>query len=102
MDATHISYGSRKKTLRRLNLNDKVNVIPLVFTTPLEVCIERNSYRVGRRQVPESAIQNMFKSLTDPFYDKEDIKKYYTEIRYINDWGEYQWVRPMKKGSEFE
>lgn len=102
VDATHISYGSRKKTLRRLNLNDKVNVIPLVFTTPLEVCIERNSYRVGRRQVPESAIQNMFKSLTDPFYDKEDIKKYYTEIRYINDWGEYQWVRPMKKGSEFE
>ena len=48
------------------------------------------------------AIQNMFKSLTDPFNDKEDIKKYYTEIRYINDWGEYQWVRPMKKGSEFE
>ena len=48
------------------------------------------------------AIQNMFKSLTDPFNDKEDIKKYYTEIRYINDWGEYQYIRPMKKGSEFE
>ena len=88
VDATHISYGSRKKVLRRLNLNSsKVNVIPVVFQTTLEECILRNSYREGRRQVPESAIQNMFKSLTDPINDKEDIKKYYTEIQYIDSDG---------------
>ena len=69
IDATHINEGSRKKILRRINTSN-VKVFCLVFTTPLDICIQRNYLRDGRRQVPVEAITRMKNSMTDPANDK--------------------------------
>ena len=61
IDATHISENSRNKVLDRLDLSN-VDVIPVVFKVPLEICIQRNNLREGRERVPESVITNMYKS----------------------------------------
>ena len=67
IDATHISYGSRKKILNRLNLDNVNEIIMLYFDVAADVAIARNASRTGRSLVPESAILNMAKSLTKPF-----------------------------------
>lgn len=59
VDATHISQASRNRTLDRLKL-DNVDVIPVVFKTSLEKCIENNNKRTGREKVPEKVIKSMY------------------------------------------
>ena len=89
VDATHISEGSRKKTLIRLKpFINQCQVFPVVFNTTEETCLLRNSYREGRRQVPDSAIKNMKKSMTDPVYDK--FFKY-SDILYVEEDGDEHW-----------
>lgn len=68
VDATHISEGSRKKVLRRINTSN-VNVYCVVFTTSLNICVQRNLMREGRQRVPENVIRNMKNSMTDPVND---------------------------------
>ena len=84
VDATHINEGSRKKILRRINTKN-VNVYCLVFNTPLDICLQRNYLRDGRRQVPEDAIRRMKESMTNPANDRF-IK--YDCIYYFNEDGE--------------
>ena len=60
VDATHISRASRNKTLDKLKL-DSVDVIPIVFKTSIEKCIENNNKRTGREKVPEEVIRNMYR-----------------------------------------
>ena len=62
IDATHLNEKSRNKVLNKLNLNKEVNIIPVNFIIPLNVCLERNAKRSGREYVPEDVIKNMFKS----------------------------------------
>ena len=66
VDATHISVGSRKKILNRLNLDNAKEIIMLYFDVAAEVAIARNASRTGRSLVPESAILNMAKKITKP------------------------------------
>ena len=73
VDATHITEASRKKITNKINTKN-VDVYCIVFDTPLDVCIERNLMRVGRRQVPEKVIRNMKNSMTDPKNDKFQYK----------------------------
>lgn len=73
IDATHISVGSRKKILNRLNLNNTDEVIMLYFDVPLAVAMERNELRTGRSLVPETAMLSMAKGLTKP-YSTERIR----------------------------
>lgn len=68
VDATHLNWASRHKTLRNLHLSN-VDVIPIVFNLPLEVCLERNKQREGRARVPDSVIRRMFHQRTDPSTD---------------------------------
>ena len=75
VDATHINEASREKLLGRLKNLDKVNINAVLFNIPLEVCLERNAQRTGRACVPETAIRNMYKNLTDPAYDKRKYHK---------------------------
>lgn len=65
-DATHVTATSRAKTLRNLQLGTNVRVIPVVFKTPREVCLQRNNRRTGRTKVPYEAMMNMFNSWTIP------------------------------------
>lgn len=62
IDATHLNEKSRNKILNKLNLNEEVDIIPVNFIIPLNVCLERNTKRSGREYVPEDVIKNMFKS----------------------------------------
>lgn len=67
VDATHISLGSRRKILNRLNLDNVNEVIMLYFDVAADVAIERNATRTGRALVPESAMLSMAKSITKPY-----------------------------------
>ena len=58
IDATHLNEHSRQKVLNKLNVSHW-DIYLVNFTTPIEVCIERNSHRTGRAFVPESVIKNM-------------------------------------------
>lgn len=75
VDATHLNEASREKLLGRLKNLDKVNINAVLFNIPLEICLERNAQRTGRACVPETAIRNMHKNLTDPAYDKRKYHK---------------------------
>ena len=74
-DATHLNFASRNKTISRINVPvDEINVVFL--DTPLDICIERNAKREGRKFVPETVIKNMHKSIKFP-EKEEGINKVY-------------------------
>lgn len=82
-DATHLNGVSRFKLLNQLNL-ENTDVIPIYFKTPLEVCLARNAKREGRTKVPESALINMYHSMTDPVNDEKNIgRSLYKDILYV-------------------
>lgn len=83
-DATHLNGVSRFKLLNQLNL-ENTDVVPIYFKTPLEVCLARNAKREGRTKVPESALINMYHSMTDPVNDEEALgEKIYSDILYVD------------------
>lgn len=65
-DSTCLNDRSRDKVLRRLELNPDVEVINVVFSVPLHVCLQRNALRTGRECVPEKVIRRMYKSFSMP------------------------------------
>ena len=74
-DATHLNFASRNKTISRINVPvDEINVVFL--DTPLDICIERNAKRKGRKFVPETVIKNMYRSIKFP-EKEEGIKNVY-------------------------
>jgi predicted kinase len=76
-DATHLNWASRNKLLTALGLRagefPDMSVIPIVFNTSLNTCLERNENRKGRARVPKSVIRRMNYQMTDP---KNDPYKY--------------------------
>ena len=63
-DATHISKASRIKLMNSLDIQPD-EVIAVVMNTPFQVCMERNSKRVGITRVPKDSMyrmKNKFKS----------------------------------------
>ena len=74
-DATHLNFASRNKTISRINVPvDEINVVFL--NTPLNICIERNAKREGRKFVPKTVIKNMYRSIKFP-EKEEGIKNVY-------------------------
>ena len=74
-DATHLNFASRNKTISRINVPvDEINVVFL--NTPLDICIERNAKREGRKFVPETVIKDMFSRIKVP-EKEEGISKVY-------------------------
>ena len=74
-DATHLNFASRNKTISRINVPvDEINVVFL--DTPLDICIERNAKREGRKFVPETVIKDMFNKIKVP-EKEEGISKVY-------------------------
>ena len=74
-DATHLNAKSRIKVLDKLNIKpNEINVIWL--KTPLDVCLKRNKQRIGRANVPEDTIKNMYYNLEEPS-NKENIDYLY-------------------------
>lgn len=66
VDATHLSAASRKKVINKLRKNNIEELNCVCFTTPIEVCLERNGQRTGRSKVPKSVVRRMFYSHTVP------------------------------------
>lgn len=59
IDATHMTRGSRERTIKMCGLVAcKYNIYPVVFSTNVEECVKRNAKRTGRACVPESVIRN--------------------------------------------
>jgi len=80
-DATHLNKKSRAKTFYALTKKgidfSMIDVITFVMDTPFSVCMERNSKRSGRYQVPESAMRNMVNSFHKPDEDEKWINTVY-------------------------
>lgn len=78
LDATHLSRGSRLKVFNALGvaLND-VEVNCIFFQAPLEICLDRNEMREGRKYVPRGQIRRMFYQLQKPDFE-EGFTKIYT------------------------
>ena len=67
-DQTSLTKGARKKLLTHITV--PCEKIAVVMMTPLEVCKERNSQRVGARNVPESTLESMWEDFTIPTYEE--------------------------------
>lgn len=88
-DATHLNESSRHKLISNLRLKKEDYVIPVVIETPLEKCLERNARRTGRERIPESVIEDMFMSLTNPAKDSPEMVERYNDILYMDNEEEY-------------
>lgn len=82
-DATHLNKKSRQKLLNALNLKDYV-VFVLYFNVPLTTCLKRNAKRIGRENVPDNVITDMYNHMTKPTLEED--KRYFT-ILSINEEG---------------
>ena len=71
-DATHINKASRNKLLNSLTapIDTKVAV---VITTPLSICMERNSKRQGITKVPDDSMYRMWHRFMAPNKVSEDF-----------------------------
>lgn len=58
IDATHLTPKARNKVLNQLDFCGH-SLTGVNFLVDVEECIRRNNLRIGRAQVPESAIRNM-------------------------------------------
>ena len=69
-DATNIHRKSRRKIIKYFKkvFGDAVRLVCIYMTTPLSVCLRRNTNREWR--VPESVIRNMYMDFSTP--DKEE------------------------------
>lgn len=66
VDATHVSWGSRKKILNRLSFGNVKELVWLYFKVSAGTALTRNAYRTGRSLVPETAILSMAENITKP------------------------------------
>lgn len=66
VDATHVSWGSRRKILNRLSFGNVKELVWLYFRVPVKTALARNASRTGRSLVPETAILSMAENITKP------------------------------------
>ena len=74
VNATHISKASRKKLMKRIACNAKVEYYALFINTKVSTALERNRKREGLARVPDNVIYNMNTRLEVPTYE-EGFKK---------------------------
>ena len=74
VNATHISKASRKKLMKRIACNAKVEYYALFTNTKVSTALERNRKREGLARVPDNVIYNMNIRLEVPTYE-EGFKK---------------------------
>lgn len=78
-DGTNIAYSHRKSIIEEFG--NKAEIICEFFTTPLNICLERNSKR--DRQLDEQKIRDYKKYLRSPNYN-EGFNKIYTIDQFGN------------------
>ena len=86
-DATHNTPRSRADALREIGAHmiEGVEIIPVYFNVPVEVCKFRNSLREGRARVPDEVIERMGHQRVKP---KERGERFwYSEIWEVDECG---------------
>lgn len=71
IDATHLNKSSRNKIFYNIEIKNIEEINLIYLNTPLEIAIERNSKRTGRKYVPENVIKNMYNSFKLPLLEEE-------------------------------
>lgn len=84
-DATHNTIRSRTDSLKGIapHTIEGVEIIPVYFNVPVEVCKERNAQREGRARVPDGVIERMAKQRSKPDIHNEYFE--YSDIWEVND-----------------
>lgn len=80
IDATHLNKKARSKVLNRVKKNNIEELNCVCFAVPLEVCQTRNYVRRGRERVPDSVIDNMYKSYTYPTAEEKFNHVYIVDV----------------------
>lgn len=73
-DATHLNRFSREKLINSIGKNNIDYIIAVNIITPLETCIERNSKREEKTQVPEFSLKRMYRDFS-PATKEEGFEK---------------------------
>lgn len=86
-DATHNTPRSRADALRGIGAHmiEGVEIIPVYFNVPVEVCKFRNSLREGRARVPDEVIDRMGRQRVKPRERSERF--WYSEIWEVDEDG---------------
>lgn len=84
-DATHLNQIGRHKLLYKIDPAADINLIAVVFDTPVAECVNRNNQRTGRSCVPISVLRRMAYSMTDPAQDQLQT---FSEVWHVNEKGE--------------
>ncbi len=72
-DATHLNKYSRNKLTSAIDeYMPEYKIIYVVFNTNIDTCLNRNTTRLGRANVPEDAIRNMYNNFYIPTKDEDE------------------------------
>ena len=70
-DATHLTPGSRKKTLCGVGDILKFHDVGVIWIKEdLETCLKRNEQRDGRALVPREQVEKMYRSIVAPKWEE--------------------------------
>lgn len=86
-DATHNTPRARADALNGIeaHLIEGVEIIPVYFNVPIEVCKFRNSLREGRARVPDEVIERMARQRVKP--QERGERFWYSEIWEVDEDG---------------
>ena len=75
-DATHLNEFSRRKLTQAIDYYTKdYEIVYVSFNVDTDLCLERNSHREGRANVPEMIIRNMCRDYKEPSLDEDERAK---------------------------
>ena len=87
-DATHNTPRARADALKEIGAHmiEGVEIIPVYFNVPVEICKFRNSLREGRARVPDEVIERMARQRVKPKRCSERFL--YSYVWEVNENGE--------------
>lgn len=75
-DATHLNEFSRRKLTQAIDMRfQEYKIVYVVFNVDADTCVQRNSAREGRANVPENIICNMCRDFRAPSLDEDERAK---------------------------
>ena len=75
-DATHLNEFSRRKLTQAIDMYFKdYEIVYVSFNVNVDTCIEHNTNREGRANVPETVIRNMCRDFRAPSLDEDERAK---------------------------
>ena len=86
-DATHNTPRARADALKEIGAQmlEGVEIIPVYFNVPVEICKFRNSLREGRARVPDEVIERMARQRVKPRERSERF--WYSEVWEVDENG---------------